>query len=85
MAVCYAPVTLLILHMSQQLVSGYPVVSQTLRKALCKEKGQAKDAPKKKEENTHRCCGMGMKDGLGHADLDHLLTNPRHMKFTIGS
>lgn len=65
-----------------QLLSSYPVVSQTLRKAYIKDAAGA--ATKKKEEG-HRCCGMGTKEGLGHKDLDYLLGHPRHMKFTMGN
>lgn len=63
----------------KKLVSSYPIVSQTLRKAYNKGAVPAK----KKEEEGHRCCGMGAKEGLGHKDLDDLLANPRHMKFRM--
>ena len=60
-----------------QLLSSYPIVSQTLRKALTK-------GPPQREEERHHCCGMGFKQGLGHQDLDALVAYPKHMKFTMG-
>ncbi|KAF2360892.1 Tetratricopeptide-like helical domain [Trinorchestia longiramus] len=61
----------------KKLLATYPVVSQTLRKAL------SKNPPPAEKESGHRCCGMGVKEGLGHADLDALVVQPRHMKFTV--
>lgn len=63
-----------------QLLSTYPVVSQTLRKAFSKNPSPQDSAA----EKNHHCCGMGIKQGLGHADLDDLVINPRHMKITVG-
>ncbi|XP_018018830.1 AH receptor-interacting protein [Hyalella azteca] len=61
----------------KKMLSTYPIVSQTMRKAL------SKNPPSHDKEGGHRCCGMGIKEGLGHADLDGLIARPRHMKFTV--
>ena len=42
-----------------------------------KDKGNPEPKPR-------HCCGMGFKEGLGHSDLDLLVTNPQDLKFTIG-
>ncbi|CAL4078979.1 unnamed protein product, partial [Meganyctiphanes norvegica] len=62
----------------KSLISTYPVVAKTLREAFHKD-----FVGKKKEEKGSHCCGMGLKDGLGHKDLDSLVAKPVDLKFTI--
>lgn len=62
----------------KSLISTYPIVAKTLREAFHKDY-----AGKKKEDKGHHCCGMGLKEGLGHKDLDILVANPVDLKFTI--
>lgn len=56
-----------------QLVFSYPFISKTLR-----ELGQ--DPHKVK----HSCTMTLHTEGLGHADLDHLMKNPCDLEFIIG-
>lgn len=56
----------------KNFVDAYPLVSKSYRQFAGLTKG----------DNSSHCCGfMGMKEGLGHADLDELMKKPTDLSF----
>ncbi|XP_054163742.1 AH receptor-interacting protein-like [Oppia nitens] len=63
------------------LCTDYPFVSKCYRKFA-----KQTDSPHDSNEDqmpSHHCCGMAVKSGLGHKDLDDLVLHPSPLKFTI--
>ncbi|CAG2107339.1 unnamed protein product [Medioppia subpectinata] len=62
------------------LCTDYPFVSKCYRQFSTKTNGSTGD---EEPPPARHCCGMAMKTGLGHEDLDKLVTNPSDLEFTI--
>ncbi|CAG2178472.1 unnamed protein product, partial [Oppiella nova] len=68
----------------QRLCTDYPFVSKCYRK-FSHQSNASNGSHDEEEDNipSRRCCGMALKTGLGHQDLDELVTHPCPLQFTI--
>lgn len=75
----------------KSLVEAYPFVSLAYRKYVTSVKKKQSNLPDQvsvatdedEDKPTHHCCGMNMKSGTGHPDLDDLMKNPVDLIFVI--
>ena len=63
----------------KELLFDYPVVAKQLREYYARKCGH-----KPSEDHKPHCCGFNLfEHGVGHADLDELLRNPKALEFVL--